>query len=351
VVETPAQLAALVERLNGSPRIAVDTEADSLHAYPEKVCLIQVAGEGFEALVDPLAGLDLAPLWQAFGGRMLVFHGADYDLRMLRRGHAFVPESVFDTMLAARLTGRERFGLDALLETELGVRVEKRSQKADWGRRPLTPRMTEYAINDVRLLLPLADRLEADLERLGRRQWHAEMCARLVRDCAVVREPDPDRVWRVRGSRDLSRRELAVLRELWFWREEVARERSRPPYFVMSHELLVAWARWGARRAGPEPQLPRGFSERRRHAMDAAIARGRAVPDAECPGPLRGGQRSMGDTEQRLQRELEERRDRAAAELRLDATLIASRASLAEVVRDGPESAELMPWQRGLLGL
>lgn len=351
MVASSAALTALLPRLAAAEPLAVDTEADSLHAYPEKICLIQVAGRGFAELVDPLSGLDLAPLWGVFAGRRLIFHGADYDLRMLRRGHGFVPSSIFDTMLAARLLGHERFGMDALAEGLLGVTMEKRSQKADWGRRPLTERMVIYALSDVELLLPLAALLEDRLRELGRAEWHAEMCAALVADCAVPRETDPDRVWRLKGSTDLSPRELAVLRELWRWREGVAREKNRPPYFVLSHEVLIQLARHAVNRSVPYPRLPRHFSPRREDQVHAAMRAGLAVPPGECPGPLPVKRYHPGEVEQKRQKQLEARRDEAARRLGIDASLIANRATLGDLARDESNAAALMRWQRELLGL
>ena len=168
--------------------IAVDTEADSLHAYPEKLCLIQVSALGLNELVDPLAQTDLRPLLEIFRRHELIFHAADYDLRLLRRAFDFTPAQIFDTMEAARLLGHREFGLTHLVNKYLDVTLEKGPQKANWARRPLTERMQIYARNDTRHLKAVADLLRAELQQKGRLRWHQEVCARLVLSWATPQE-------------------------------------------------------------------------------------------------------------------------------------------------------------------
>ena len=168
MIDSEPKLAVFLPVLRAAPWVAVDTEADSLHAYPEKVCLIQISTDSSDRLVDPLARLDLGPLLDALSGHELIMHGADYDLRLLRKHHEFVPSSIFDTMLAARLLGLRQFGLGHLVENYLGVKLEKGPQKANWAVRPLTERMERYARNDTHYLKPLADHLKSQLETEGR---------------------------------------------------------------------------------------------------------------------------------------------------------------------------------------
>ncbi|SVE05561.1 uncharacterized protein METZ01_LOCUS458415, partial [marine metagenome] len=149
VIDDAKQLADFLGALRQAKWLAIDTEADSLHSYPEKLCLLQVAIPGRVELVDPLCGMDLDALWETLADRELMMHGADYDLRLLQSGHEFVPARIFDTMLAGRLLGRERFGLADLVQHYLGITLEKGSQKANWAKRPLTSQMAEYARNDV----------------------------------------------------------------------------------------------------------------------------------------------------------------------------------------------------------
>jgi ribonuclease D len=163
VIDTDVKLAALLPVIQKAPWLALDTEADSLHAYPEKVCLIQISTVAGDELVDPLAPINLDPLFAAFNAHEMIFHAADYDLRLLRKHHEFTPLAIFDTMLAARLLGEPQFGLSNLVEKFLGVKLDKGSQKADWARRPLTEKMEVYARNDTHYLKPLADKLKAEL--------------------------------------------------------------------------------------------------------------------------------------------------------------------------------------------
>ena len=200
VIDTEQKLAAFLPVLHAADWVAVDTEADSLHAYPEKVCLIQISTVSGDRLVDPLARLNLDPLLDALSGHELIMHGADYDLRLLRKHHEFVPSAIFDTMLAARLLGLRQFGLSHLVEKYLGVKLEKGPQKANWALRPLTERMERYARNDTHYLKPLADRLKPELEAKGRLAWHQESCARLIQDSTTHRPADMDSVWRIKGS-------------------------------------------------------------------------------------------------------------------------------------------------------
>ena len=185
----------------------------------------------------------LASTWtrcsMRLSGHELIMHGADYDLRLLRKHHEFVPGAIFDTMLAARLLGLRQFGLSHLVEKYLGVKLEKGPQKANWALRPLTERMEHYARNDTHYLKPLADRLKSELEASGRLGWQQESCARLIQDSTKQRPPDMDSVWRIKGSHLLERPALAVLRELWQWRETEAVGANKPPFFVMSHQALV----------------------------------------------------------------------------------------------------------------
>src|SRR5581483_7367531 len=187
VVDNEQKLQEFLPVLRNASWVAVDTEADSLHAYPEKVCLIQISTVDGDRLIDPLAEMVLDPVLDALSGHELIMHGADYDLRLLRKHHEFVPSAIFDTMLAARLLGLRQFSLSHLVETYLGVKLEKGPQKANWAMRPLTERMERYARNDTRYLKPLSDQLKLELEAKARLEWHRESCARLIAESSQQR--------------------------------------------------------------------------------------------------------------------------------------------------------------------
>jgi ribonuclease D len=350
VIDTDAKLAALLPKLRAAQWLALDTEADSLHAYPEKVCLIQISTTDGDELVDPLAEINLDPLFDVFNGRELIFHAADYDLRLLEKHHQFRPSAIFDTMLAARLLGERQFGLSALVENHLGVKLDKGSQKADWAQRPLTEKMEIYARNDTHYLKPLADKLKSALEAKGRLAWHQESCARLIEECSQPVIVDTDAVWRVKGSFILGRAALAVLRELWQWREQEAIAYCRPPFFILSHERMVDIADAAAAREPFENILPPKMSPRRRETLLAAVKAGLAVPAGNHPEILRPKSHRPSESEFRRFREIEKRRDAHAQELAIDPTLIASKSVIGDLARDWDKhAAELMNWQRELL--
>ena len=348
MIDTDEKLQALLPTLRAAQWVALDTEADSLHAYPEKLCLLQVSSEGVEALIDPLKKLPLQPLLEIFRDHQLIMHGADYDLRLLRKTFDFRPKAIFDTMLAARLLGVREFGLGSLVHKLLGVKLEKGPQKADWARRPLTPRMEEYARNDTRFLKPLADILRDQLKEKGRLKWHEEACDRLIDDCATVRTPDPDQVWRIKGSYHLSPDALAVVRELWHWREKEAVVANKPPYFILQPEQMVAIAIAAAGNQPVQPLIPSRFSVRRMAALLKSVQHG--LEAREKPQALRATHYRQSAEEKRRYHDLERRRNKRAHELGLDPTIIASRATLVQLARNGDADLdELMSWQRELL--
>jgi len=351
VINDADKLKKFLPTVRSAKWIALDTEADSLHAYPERLCLMQFCTAGGDELVDPLAsGMELGPLFDALSGHRILMHAADYDLRLLQKHHRFVPGAIFDTMLAARLLGVKSFGLGNLVEQFLGIKLEKTSQKANWAIRPLTPKMERYARDDVRHLKALVDRLSADLKSKGRLEWHQEWCDRLIKDSTSIIEPDADTVWRVKGSSLLGRHALAVLREVWHWREAEARKAGKPPFFILAHEKLTEIAAAAVNGTPVESTFPRHLSERRRHGLAIAVKKGQAIPAEQQPQvPVRKGRRPT-EAEKRRCFQLERKRDHRAKELDIDATLIASRSVLWELARDWDKaSSELMAWQRELL--
>jgi ribonuclease D len=350
VINTDAKLAAFLPAIKSATWLALDTEADSLHAYPEKVCLIQISSAAGDELVDPLAEINLGPLFEVFNAHELIFHAADYDLRLLEKHHQFTPSAIFDTMLAARLIGERQFGLSNLVENFLGVKLDKGSQKADWAQRPLTARMEIYARNDTHYLKPLVDKLKLELQNKNRLSWHQESCARLIVDCTRPQTVDADSVWRVKGSSILGRPALAVLRELWQWRETEAIAYCRPPFFVLSHERMVDIADAAAVRQPFENILPPKMSPRRRETLLEAVKAGLSVPADKHPDILRHKFYRPSEAEFRRFRELEKTRDAHAHRLGIDPTLIASKSTLGDLARDWDRHAlELMNWQRELL--
>lgn len=348
VIDTDEKLAAFLPQLGAAAWLALDTEADSLHAYPEKLCLIQVSIDGRDELIDPLASMDLQPLFQVLLTHELIMHGADYDLRLFRKHCGFVPAAIFDTMLASRLLGAREFGLVNLVAKHLGVKLEKGPQKANWARRPLTERMATYARHDTHYLKPLSDILAAELKGKGRLDWHRQSCAQLIAESSEVRGPDPNTVWRVKGSHGLAPAAMAVLREMWFWREEEAVASNKPPFFIMPPDAMVGIAAGAASGRDLEEILPRHLTPRRRKGVLKAVMGG--LEEKHPPGPLRVKGHRLSETEKRRLHSLEDRRNNRAARLGIDQTLIASRATLVGLASNWDKHKdELLPWQRELL--
>jgi ribonuclease D len=236
---------ALAERLAPSRSLALDTESDSLHHYFEKVCLVQVASDRGEAfLIDPLSARDLSPLAPLIAdpGIEKVFHGADYDVSMMRRDFQFSFGGLFDTMIAARFLGLKEIGLQALAAAELGVSISKDSQKDDWSRRPLEPAQEAYALADVAHLLELRDRLKGKLSALGRESWVREECDAVSGLPAARQGRDPEGYLRVKGASRLPPPGLRALFHLYRWRDALAAEADVPTFKIVGNETLIALA-------------------------------------------------------------------------------------------------------------
>ena len=356
VIASEQELADLVRQIQAADRVALDTEADSLHSYREKLCLLQISAPSASAargetdfIVDPLSNLDLEPLRHALEPREIVLHAADYDLRMLRRGLNFTANRIFDTVIAARLLGIREFSLGALVKRYFGVELHKHSQKANWALRPLPRRMLQYAVDDVHYLLPLAEKLEEELERVQRRDWFKQSCERAIELAAAQRERIEDELWRIGGAGALDPRTGAVLRALWQWREREAEMADRPPFHILqNHDLLKAA---GDFTSGGVPDY-KHFSARRRQAFHEAARIALQSPQSEWPVMRRrSGCRPTAEMRRRAD-ELRERRDEAADKIGLERSFIASRGALEAIAADSARATTLLvPWQRELIGI
>jgi ribonuclease D len=343
------QLSAWLPSIEAETRIAIDTEADSLHCYFEKLCLIQITATGRDVLIDPLAGFSLEPLFAALTGKELIFHGADYDLRLLRRVGFAGPTRIFDTMIAARLCGVTEFSLAALIESHFGLKLTKASQKANWAKRPLSGEMTDYAVKDTQYLHRLADIFTAQLQGLQRWEWFEQSCEKAIRVTEVLKEKDNPDAWRISGSGTLRGLSAAVLRELWRWRDDEARAADRPAFHVLHNEQLLYAAGRLAQGQPVEFHHLRGSRLRR---FQEAAHRAVHLPESEWPVFVRNPRpRPTREDEDRVG-VWKKKRDKVAADLSIDPSLIAPRAVLEALVLNPEEGrTRLLPWQAGLLGL
>jgi ribonuclease D len=328
---------------------AIDTEADSLHRYRESLCLVQFSCGDDHVLIDPLEISELAPLGDFLGSRPVWMHGADYDMTMLRRSFSALPPVVYDTQIGARLLGVRRFGLADLVELYFGVALSKSSQKADWGKRPLSTKMMEYAINDVRYLLPMGEKICGDLKEKGRFDWFVESCeaARLK---VLEREEGREDPWRIQGSGRLDRCGLNFLKALWEWRDAEAASWDRPSFMVVTNRQLIDWAM--ALSSGRKIEIPPHYRPERRKRLTEALDAAKALPAAQWPEKPKGLRRRRdSEFDARVARIISVR-DARAAELDIDASLIAPR-SIIEQIADGEAdpAVVLLKWQRQCLAI
>ncbi len=351
MITTTEQLVSYLASLTpqgGHITCAVDTEADSLHRYQESLCLIQFAHGKDVLLIDPLSIKDLSPLGEFLAHATVWMHGADYDMTMLRREFGSIPATVYDTQIGARLLGARRYGLADLVEQTFGITLTKSSQKADWGKRPLSEKMVEYALNDVRYLLEMGERIVADLKARGRYDWFVESCE-VARQKVLERSEQKEEAWRVQGSGKLSREGLAYLEKLWHWRDEEARGWDRPTFMVASNRQLLEWTELLTK--GKKPSLPRHYRPERLKRFHTTIDTVRAMSEDEWPlRPKKARAHRPQDFDQKLE-ELTKRRNTVAESLDIEGSLIAPRAAL-EAIAGGSASADelLMKWQRECLG-
>jgi len=345
----------------GTRAIALDTEGASFHRYVDRIYLLQLSTDRRHAIIDPLKVVSPTALGTMLESRDIevVFHDADYDLRLLHQDYGWRVTNIFDTRVAAQLLGIKAFGLAALLDSYFGVRLDKKHQRADWSMRPLPGDMLEYAAQDTMHLLQLRQRLNDDLARKGRLHWAQEEFERLEGTQWDESEEDTSFL-RIKGARDLTRRELAILRELVAWRDGVAKELDRSTFRIAGNDVLLVLAREGPTTVAAVEAikgLSRSIVARHARAILDAISRGKALPESDLPKFPRGPRWARDpDYEDRVAA-LKSVRDRRAAELELDPGVLCPRERLEAIARRKPTSVdELMEvpdvrkWQVEVLG-
>ena len=345
----------LVDRLSKESILAFDLEADSLHHYTEKVCLIQVSSETENRLIDPLAPIDVRVLAPIFANPAIkkVFHGADYDMRSLYRDFGIEVANLFDTMIASQFLGESEFGLAALLKKRFGVELDKRYQKADWSRRPLSTEMLEYAMKDTSLLIPLYRQLEAELLAKGRLAWVEEE-SELV---AGVRSPSREgelMCLRFKGANKMKPRELAVLEELLKFRDDKARVADVPPFRILSNDLLRELAekqpRTNFELVGVHTMSSK-LIERLGRGLLQAVAAGLAVPQDKLPQVQQSRRPMLDRVQDEKVKRLKLWREAKSAQLGLGVGLVANNTLLEALAEPGSSrNALLKRWQREAFG-
>ena len=286
-IQTDSELAAFCARLPDARRIAFDTEFVSEHSYRPELCLVQVAADDHLALIDPMAIADMTPFWRALAepGHETIVHAGRGELEFSLAAIGSPPAGLFDVQIAAGLAGLEYpASYGNLIGRLLGEKPNKGETRTDWRRRPLTQRQIDYALDDIRHLIPLRDALGRRLTDLDRADWLVEEMASWVEE--VQRAVSNERWRRVSGNSGLSRRCLAVLRELWRWREAEAERRDCTARRVLRDDLLVELAK----RQTADPKriqavrgMERGDLNRQLPKLAEAITRGLKIPENECP--------------------------------------------------------------------
>jgi ribonuclease D len=362
LIEKQDDLELLFARLRSEPLLAIDTEAASFHRHRDRVYLVQISAREETAVIDPLAVGNLDPLGQVLAdpGIEVVFHDADYDLRLLHQEYGFQAVNLFDTRVAAQLLNEPGVGLAALLEKYLGVHLDKRFQRADWSARPLSPEMLEYAAGDTRNLPVLRDLLRQQLIDRDRMGWAEEEFSLL----SGVRWPpvnvDEPAYLRMKGAKALNGRSLAILRELFQWRDDLAQRTDRAAFRILNNEPMMFMAKSPpadirelkeVRGIGPE------LAERRGKELLAAVHRGLAVPEHDLPRVVRPPRRPPDPAyEARLER-LKGIRNQLAVRYDLAPGVLCSNGTLEAIARTNPatlqemaEITELRRWQLREIG-
>ncbi|HEY4216756.1 MAG TPA: ribonuclease D [Gemmatimonadaceae bacterium] len=360
-LDTPATVDAFLASIADTRILALDTEGASFHRFVDRIYLLQLSTREQTAVIDPL------PIGTPAGlGTLLedpnvevVFHDADYDLRLLQQDYGWHIRNIFDTRIAAQLLGLRAFGLAALLEKYFGLKVDKQHQRADWSMRPLTKGMLDYAAQDTINLLELRDRLKDELQRAGRWEWAREEFSLL--EGTKWSNDDPGNAFlRIKGARDLTRRELGILREIAPWRDSIARQLDRATFRVLGNEQLLEVVR---RKSTTREELaaikgmPRGILESRGHELLAAVQRGLAVPEADLPRFPKSARWDRDPDFDTRVAALKTARDAIATRLDLDPGVLGARDRLEAVARKNPATAEEMAsipelkrWQLSVLG-
>jgi len=363
LVEDAAALSRLVDELSTHDEIAVDTEADSFFSYREKVCLMQVTAGERDWLVDPLGGLDLAPLGPILAdpSKTKIFHDGEYDVLILKRAWGFEFGGLFDTRVAASALGEANPGLASVLKAHFDLDLDKSMQRSDWSARPLSEKQVRYAQIDTHYLVGLMHRQREALERAGRTAVVDGECRRLEQLVPPDAAFSADEFVRIKGVRALSKQARQNLRELFALRDALAKAADLPPFKVLSNQALTALAERPPASLRDLQRLP-GISSRvsRKHGEDvlAALERARELgPLERLPVARRNDGPHLDEFETELLERLKQWRKQRAIELGFDAALVLNRHVLARLALEKPRDAAalarvegVLPWQLETFG-
>lgn len=352
-LRSPEEIGSFLDTLPGCSAVGIDIEADGLHSYREKVCLVQVATEDSVTLLDPLSGAGvLAPLAKTLENpsTLKIFHGGDYDVRMLKKNLGCKVVNIFDTMIAAQFTGREKLGLASLLEEFFSISPNKKFQKANWGARPLTEEMLEYAALDVTYLFRLKELMEGELIKLGRLPWATEEFKAMEGF-----PPHPDKnpsCFDVKGWNKLDPSALPILDELVKMRDGLAKELDRPPFKVFGNNTLIHWAAEkpeSGRDLEPSPGANPRAVKRNSNRILAAVKTGKRIPREEWPKQERKERRILGGEAKKILKSLKTARMGEAEKLGMAPGILVNGDTLERIAMEAENSSEvdLTKWLTG----
>jgi len=340
---------------------AMDTEADSMYHYQEKLSLIQISTGKYHWLIDPLCDLNLKPLWKCKALKNIIFHACDYDLRLLAIFHEFYPEKIYDTSIGAKLLGERQTGLAALVEKYFGVKLSKENQKADWTKRPLPPEMCYYAVQDTIYLDAIKELQSEKLRKLGRMEWFQESCENLLKNLKKQNEnfkTSHKENWRLKGSNVFKPYELQLLRAAWQWRDKEAQKRDCASYRVLNPYLMLNIIKIAAKCKGRIeesnlPKLPRNIKGNLLKSFLKALNEAASAPASEFPAIITNKAAPRTAINEDLREKLRELRNEKANQLNIESGLLAKQSQLNALANslngDWEEkfnAAEFMDWQR-----
>lgn len=354
-ISRQSELDTLIQEMRGIDWLVIDTEADSFHHFQEKLCLIQLLTPQGVQFIDPLSSINLEQFWKVLNEKKWKIHASDYDLRMIRKTGGGVPIEIFDTFLAAQILGKKALSYSALVLEYTGTTLSKSNQKADWTLRPLNQSMLEYAAADVLYVDSIVNALQKELQEKGRGDWLRQSCERQLRIVQKSEDlPDPD-AWQISGHHLLQAQSRAILKELWLWRQNEARERDLAPFRVLRNDLLQEMILNHEKNPQKEFPIPHYIRGKAREHFEAHLEVGKGskpIPFTPPPRP----QPVPYEVDRRMTL-LKEKRQKIADEIQIDPGILASKGILMELAEKGDEGAQsliqsdrLCRWQLELLG-
>ncbi|MCP4348425.1 MAG: ribonuclease D [Desulfobacterales bacterium] len=361
IIDTEPGLEDFTRTLQTEKAVAVDLEADSMYHFKEKVCLVQLATEKTNVIIDSLQVSDLSPLESFFLRHDIkkVFHGADYDVRSLNRDFNIEINNLFDTQIACRFLGIRETGLEAVIRNWFNVILDKKFQRKDWSKRPLPEDMMEYAAKDVIYLVPLANILEKELEKKGRLSWVYEECEYLSRVRYSLSDKDPLYL-RFKGAGRLSRRELAVLETLLQFRKSIAEKRDKPPFKIIGNDSIMKIVKSRpASLRGLEKVKALSPKQIRLYGPDIvdAVKKGLQIPEKELPVYPRKKAPKISPPVPKRIKALKRWRDATAEVLEIDPYVLFNNSLINAIAVQNPHDAndlamvkDMKNWQQTAFG-